>query len=287
MRTLFAPPRIIPGHPIWPLGIVAGLAATVWMIVVPMAYGVVQAAIGGQAIDTNHPLTGEALLFLSLAGPLAGLFIAIAGDLLAWSVSRQNLGVGFKRVPRGLLFGAIACAVVLPLMLGVLILTEWVYQRVGYKHPSEHELLRLMEEGTTATRYVAIVAAVVIAPVWEELFFRAHIQTLLRAAFASRAGRTGFPVVSVQLPGVAPSQYAPVPVLPILPPRLWEIVAAVGITAAAFTLVHPAWSWPPIFVLAICLGLVYELTGNLWASIAIHALFNASSTLIFLLSNPK
>jgi membrane protease YdiL (CAAX protease family) len=34
---------------------------------------------------------------------------------------------------------------------------------------------------------------------------------------------------------------------------------------------------PPLFVLAVCFGYVYERTGKLWAPILMHALFNATS----------
>ena len=45
-------------------------------------------------------------------------------------------------------------------------------------------------------KYLAIVAAVVVAPLWEELLFRGHIQTLIREALdpnPRRSMRTDFP----------------------------------------------------------------------------------------------
>ncbi len=50
-----------------------------------------------------------------------------------------------------------------------------------------------------------------------------------------------------------------------------------------FSLVHPAWMFPVIFLLALCLGYAYERTQNLWVPIIIHAGFNAASTIAFLL----
>jgi membrane protease YdiL (CAAX protease family) len=39
--------------------------------------------------------------------------------------------------------------------------------------------------------------------------------------------------------------------------------------------------FPPLFVLAIGLGYLYERTGNLWATICAHSLFNAVQLLLF------
>ncbi len=60
--------------------------------------------------------------------------------------------------------------------------------------------------------------------------------------------------------------------------------SAIGITSALFALMHPPWSLPIIFLLAICLGYAYQRTGNLWVCITMHALFNTSMTAVFLLS---
>jgi membrane protease YdiL (CAAX protease family) len=65
-----------------------------------------------------------------------------------------------------------------------------------------------------------------------------------------------------------------------LQPKAWHGWLAILITSLAFALLHPAWSWPAIFVLAIGLGYLYERTGNLWAPITVHLLFNSLETLI-------
>jgi membrane protease YdiL (CAAX protease family) len=70
------------------------------------------------------------------------------------------------------------------------------------------------------------------------------------------------------------------PHLPPLQPKAWHGWLAIVITSLAFALLHPAWSWPAIFVLAIGLGYLYERTGNLWAPITVHLLFNSLETLI-------
>ena len=39
---------------------------------------------------------------------------------------------------------------------------------------------------------------------------------------------------------------------------------------------------PPLFVLAVGLGYVYERSGNLWMTVVAHALFNATQMALFL-----
>ena len=50
-----------------------------------------------------------------------------------------------------------------------------------------------------------------------------------------------------------------------------------------FAVIHPLWTAPIIFFLSLALGYVYERTGNLWAVILLHAIFNTVSTTLYLL----
>jgi membrane protease YdiL (CAAX protease family) len=61
-----------------------------------------------------------------------------------------------------------------------------------------------------------------------------------------------------------------------------EAWIAIVLTSLAFAIVHDLWTWPPIFVLSLGLGWVYERTRNLWVPTVIHALFNGLSTAIYL-----
>jgi membrane protease YdiL (CAAX protease family) len=58
--------------------------------------------------------------------------------------------------------------------------------------------------------------------------------------------------------------------------------AAVVVASLMFALVHETWMSPMILVLSLGLGYVYERTGNLWAPILVHAIFNTISTVVFL-----
>jgi len=65
---------------------------------------------------------------------------------------------------------------------------------------------------------------------------------------------------------------------------VWPRWAAVLLASLLFAGVHAYWMFPPIFLLALALGYLYERTGSLWACIAVHALFNGSQTALFLMT---
>jgi hypothetical protein len=135
---------------------------------------------------------------------------------------------------------------VMPLITWAGILTLKLWQRLSLPHPQKHELLDILDRtGDRRLAVLLVFTAVVIAPLFEELFFRGHVQTLFR-----------------HLTG-----------------RAW---VAVALASALFAAVHPWWTVPPILFLAVCLGYAYERTGNLWVPILIHSLFNGISIVVSL-----
>jgi membrane protease YdiL (CAAX protease family) len=57
---------------------------------------------------------------------------------------------------------------------------------------------------------------------------------------------------------------------------------AIVLTSLCFAAIHPGlWMMPPIFFLSLCVGYAYERTGNLWAPITMHAVFNTTSTILY------
>jgi len=126
-----------------------------------------------------------------------------------------------------------------------------------------------------------ILGAVLVAPLFEEFCFRGHLQTLLRRVFAEKKTGAGSVLPAAPFPQ-ADNAEAPLNEPPPVRRRVRGTWLAIILTSLMFAAVHPVWSWPPIFVLSLCLGYAYERTGNLWTSITIHALFNSISTAVFL-----
>ena len=226
------------------------------------------------------------IAFMSTVPPLVALVVLLLGDRAIKQTTQLDLGLDRRRLPAGLAAGLWGALIVVPPLYMLSFLVEMVYRALRYEHPTEHPLLKVLGGRPGLGVQVAIViGACIIAPIFEETFFRGHIQTLLRRALLRIFGPrmpaphpSGFPVIT-------PIPHPPViPEMPSPPPRptAWQTWSAILITSVLFALVHPAWSQPMIFILAVCLGYAYERTGNLWVSITIHATFNSVSTALYL-----
>ncbi len=156
----------------------------------------------------------------------------------------KRVGLSPRRIPAGIVAGVLGIALVLPLIACVDALTQLALAHFG-KSPPPHQLLEILKTNPSGwLRAADVLAAGVVAPLAEEMFFRGLLQTLFRYLLG----------------------------------RSWP---AVFLAAAAFAMMHPWWTWPQIFLLGICLGYVYERTGNLWMPITMHAMFNLTSIWLF------
>jgi len=167
--------------------------------------------------------------------------IWLAGNRVRGADARRvGLDVRPGRLVHGLLAAIPGCCIALPATIWAMEISQWISQRAHQMHPL---LKALHDHPSPAMRIWVTISAVVTAPLWEELFFRAYLQTTLRE-FTHRP---------------------------------W---LALVIAAALFASQHPMWSWPAIFVLALCLGYAYERTGNLWTCILMHAMFNGTELML-------
>lgn len=152
---------------------------------------------------------------------------------------RRGLGLTARRWLYDTLRGVVAYLAVLPICMGLLALSMWILPETSQK---EHEILILLglKEIPAVWKAMLIFAAVVLAPLAEEIFFRGLLQSMARRY-------TG---------------------------GAWP---AIIISSAVFAAMH--WATPqaivPLFALGIVLGYNYEHTGRLYGPILIHALFNA------------
>lgn len=191
----------------------------------------------GVRIEDVKPGPRETVI-LGIIGAAAPLFFMLLGTLTRRQRGLETLGFTWRNLRRAVAAAAAGAVFAIPFTIWVAALSDWLMRKYNIQHPTKHELLQIMDEAPSRLQRLLIAfSAVVIAPLFEEFLFRGHLQTLL-----ARVTR-----------------------------RPW---LAVVFTSIVFTLAHPWFTWMPIFVLSVCLGYVYERTGNLWVSVLVHAVFN-------------
>ena len=247
---------------------------------------------------------GVTLLVLMLGSQVAALgVLVVLGRVdprrpLRWlGLRTANLGPAVKQA-------AVSLVVILPVVYlagGLVQLVRW---RLGLPMDEKHPMIEMMDKlGTAPVIGLTLLSASILAPLMEELLFRGHLQTALGHLFRRRARPEDFEFVGVDDAPPTPPRDPTVPPPPPVPPFLDYRSAppaapsppagspgiaarwgAIVLTSAAFASVHPPFSIPVVFVLALCLGYVYERTGNLWTTILIHFGFNSISLTFALLS---
>jgi membrane protease YdiL (CAAX protease family) len=197
------------------------------------------------AVDPSAPaqsVTGMQIIYgaLQFALPVA----AILALLIGRGVSLPEL-FGLKRV--GLVRALATAAGLLLLLLPVfMVVTSVVYSLLG-GHAEQQEMVKIYQNAAkTGKREIiwqVIIAAVVIAPVTEEILFRGYFYPVLK--------RFG---------GALPAAFG---------------------TAILFGAIHNnALGMPGLTLLALALTLAYEWSGSLLVSIFMHAWFNATTLFV-------
>jgi membrane protease YdiL (CAAX protease family) len=303
------------------LSLGVGLFAWLGTMVLYGAYKGAQLKAAG-VTDVQKHLQGSMsprdLAILSTAPQIVAFALMLAIVLLAGDSLASRLGLSLRKLPRGVGAGVLAFLVTFPMVMWGSVVIDNVYRRIGFSHPAEHELLKSFGQARQPWVMMTIVlGATVCAPIFEELLFRAHLQTLLRQLFlklskSTTEPRAAEPPPMPQMPQmpVLPAQWGltvpppppagppsftvptlsyvpaspPAQPLPLAPQaKSWPSWLAILFTSIIFGLVHPLWMSPLIFLLSLGLGYIYERTGILWASVTVHLLFNSTETLQYYL----
>lgn len=175
------------------------------------------------------------------------IYLGIVGILVTGMIVRKvafwNLwGLRWPEWRTGLRTAGLAFVAILPVVAAM----QWIGSAVGGQNQEAQPLLDFwMKSADPLNRLLIVVMAVIVAPLAEETIFRGYLY------------------------GVAKKYVG----------RAWAMVAA-SLLFAAIHIHLPALAG--LFTLAVALTIVYEITGSLWAPIAMHSLFNATSLILSL-----
>jgi hypothetical protein len=151
---------------------------------------------------------------------------------------QQAFGLRRKPPLRAIGSGGIFFLAILPPLAVVFPVCAKICQMFGIKDTPQDVADLLANSDSTLVVILIVAFAIAVAPIFEEFFFRGFAYPALKQRWGT-----------------------------------WQALVIVSAVFAAIHLHLP--SLGPLFVLAIGLGLAYELTGSLLAPITMHALFNA------------
>lgn len=181
-------------------------------------------------------------------------------------------GVGMKSggaIGSGILIGLGAIAVTWPLVFvgdGISVVVERV---LWHRIAPQNSLLKAVQHHPSPQVLALMVFSLcILAPLSEELFFRALVQSYLVQVLAKLRSRLVVPQPVAEF-GARPSRVA------ISPADRW---GGIFMSSLFFALAHGEPSaFVALFMLGLALGYVYERTGNLWTDMTMHSVFNGVS----------
>ena len=293
-RSALGPERMTPGQSVgwlWGKFVLAVLA----FFGVQVAY-LTFIGFRSHHADKSAAVGGAALLVVSLGSQVAALATLLALNGLDPARPLRRLGITSANVLPGLKVAAVSLVAILPIVYIATLINALARHGLGLPNDVEHPMIELLGKNDSAAMIaLTLLAASVFAPLLEELLFRGHLQTAIGYTVSRLFGRREAEPVAIAPYAADPPIPPPPPVppflnyqsAPVLPPAAGPGIgsrwAGILLASAVFASVHPPFSIPVVFVLAICLGYVYERTGNLWATIFIHCAFNTIQLALFLL----
>jgi membrane protease YdiL (CAAX protease family) len=153
----------------------------------------------------------------------------------------KGFGIDIKTIHKDIPAALLNLVTIFPLITIVIIGTGFFGRLIfgtDFQIQQHEELQLLTAYQQLPVRVIIVIAAILIAPVFEEMLFRGLFQSMLRSHLQ----------------------------------RPW---LAIVVSSALFATIHeyPA-HWPALFALSLCMGYSYEKSGSLIRPILIHSLFN-------------
>jgi membrane protease YdiL (CAAX protease family) len=262
-----------------------------------------KAALARPATERTPEQSIADLMFQSALSNGLLLFLVPTFVWLTSRASLIDLGLYWKAWPRQIGTGVRAAMLMTPPVCALQFLTTRIWR--SQTHPVEQMVL---EKLTTGVATLAVLSTVVLAPWIEELLFRGIFQRWLErfvddgtvpAKTSQESERSVTRIHEDKIlfwePPYASLKHEPLESGDDSPKSRLELVdkpalplfrLPIFFTSVLFAALHlPQWPAPiAIFVLSVSLGTVYQRSGSLLSSIAMHAAFNGVNTLILLLA---
>lgn len=153
------------------------------------------------------------------------------------------IGLSAKGIVRNIFYAVIGYAALIPVVLLIMIVTFLVAKIFAYEPPVQPIVQVFMEEKQTMILWVSTLFAAIFGPIAEEIFFRGFMYPAVRKTV-----------------GV-----------------FWGMV----VTSAVFSLLHAHLvGFLPIFALGLLLAYLFEKTGSLVPSMAVHMMHNVAMVIL-------
>jgi membrane protease YdiL (CAAX protease family) len=209
-----------------------------WLVII----GGVAGQFGLSLFLKHHPLDKPHLAIIGTAAFHGGMLLGMAAYRFFFSRSKPHLT---PAVLRALNSGVATFLIALPVITAVSLLWQGLLY-LCHITPENQEAIDLLRDTDSPTlRFLLLVVAIMLAPITEELIFRAGI----------------FRYVRTRLPR-------------------W---AALLLPAVLFAALHAnLGSFVPLVALAVVFSLAFERTGNIGTTIVAHALFNLNASVLVL-----
>jgi hypothetical protein len=155
----------------------------------------------------------------------------------------DSIGLTAKGMGRNIFYAVMAYAALIPVVLIIMVATYYVTRFFAYQPPVQPIVQVFMEEKQTLILWVSALFAAIFGPVAEEIFFRGFMYPAIRKTL-----------------GV-----------------FWGML----ITSAVFSLLHAHLvGFLPIFALGMLLVYLFEKTGSLVPSMAVHMIHNVAMVIL-------
>ena len=222
----------------------------VWLFWMFVSLGLGQLVGLGATTLNGSESTHNALVYTTVT--LVGFLSCAMALLMPRLLHRQGPGTLGVRAPvgKGVAVGALMYLAFLPGAIGVLGLWDLGLLLLGVPLSPQTTVVtfqRAFAGGEISVVLPILVFGVVVAPLFEELLYRALLFGWLREQMSPRAA---------------------------------VLISAVVFGAIHFNLL----ALVPVTVLGVVLALVYHRTNNLWCCITLHALFNAVQFVVMMVS---